>query len=244
MKFSPSLLKGKFIRRYKRFFMEAELETGETIVAHCPNTGAMRGLLTPGCEVYVEHIQSETRKLLYTWHISQHNQTLVGVNTHSPNQIVAEAIDANLLPDLTGYMSMRREVRYGYNSRIDILLDYDHTPPVYVEVKNVHHIEVVNGQRIAMFPDSVTTRGAKHMQELMDVVAAGGKAMVVFVIQRNDVDAFSPAHHIDPAYAEVCRKAYEAGVEMRPFSCLVNKDEIKLEKEIPFLPYINLKGIE
>jgi sugar fermentation stimulation protein A len=173
MRFSTPLLPGRLVKRYKRFLADIELNSGELITAHCANSGALLGGTTPGLKVWVSHNPSPTRKLHYSWQIVEMDNTLVGVNTSLPNGIAEEAILAERILELVGYEHLKREVKYGTNSRIDLLLTSPNKPPCYVEVKNVH----LKREGGAQFPDSVTTRGAKHLRELESMVAQGRYAL-------------------------------------------------------------------
>lgn len=238
MKFSSPLLEARFIRRYKRFFLEAETTDGQVITAHCANTGKMLGLLEEDSIVYLEPQNDPSRKLRYTWQMSQLDNTLVGTNTHLPNKILAEALENKLIEELLPYEAVRREVRYGDNSRIDFLLEFKDERPLYIEVKNVHHKEIIDGLHVAMFPDTVTTRGAKHLDELKYLVDQGGRAIVIPLVQREDVTHFMPAHHIDPAFGEKCLAAKKAGVKIMPFSCKMSLEGVKLHQPLEFIDKI------
>lgn len=229
MLFKTPLLKGSFIKRYKRFFVDFELENGSVATAHCPNTGAMKGLLTPGCEVYVSKSDNPNRKLAYTLEMMREDNTLVGVNTSHPNALVEEAIAAKLIPQLDDYASMKREVKYGQNSRIDLLLSSPKHPNCYVEVKNVHY----KVGDTALFPDAVTERGQKHILELLEMKQQGHRSVMFFVIQRNDVENFDFAELIDPVYADLARQAILSGLEAFAFTFDVSPNEIKLARQVP-----------
>ncbi len=226
MFFSSPLIKGILIKRYKRFLADIQLESGEVITAHCANSGAMLGITTPGSVVWVSFENSPQRKLKYSWHIVEVEQTCVGVNTSWPNFLMAEWILSGKIPPLAGYDQLRREVAYGKNSRIDILLQSPDKPDCYVEVKNVH----LKRGEVALFPDSVTTRGAKHLAELYDVVQKGQRAVMMYVIQRNDCSRFSLAEDIDPAYAIAAKKAFDFGVEAYACTCMVSPQSIEFDR--------------
>ncbi len=231
MIFSTPLYPGRLIKRYKRFLADIELEDGTFITAHCPNSGAMQGLTLPKTPVWVSLSSNSSRKLPYTWQMVQIEGTFVGMNTSNPNRLVEEAIKAKVIPELQGYQTLRREVPYGKNSRIDFLLESPSHKLTYVEVKNVH---LKRGQ-IAAFPSSVTTRGAKHMRELSDMVRQGHEAYVVYVVQRNDCEGFEIATDIDPIYGQETLRAYETGVKPLVYACEVTPKAITITHSLTFI---------
>ena len=224
MRFDPPLLPGILVKRYKRFLADVDLgETVETV--HCPNPGAMLGLDSPGSRVFVSCSDNPKRKLQKTLEIVESDNTLVGINTGHPNRLAEEAIGADLIPELAGYKILRREVRYGENSRIDLLLSDGQQPNCYVEIKNVH---LSRQQGLMEFPDSRTKRGEKHLRELSAQVAAGMRAVMLYVIQRDDGERFRLARDIDPAYAAAFDEARAAGVQMLAWACQVGEQEINI----------------
>ncbi len=229
MRFPNPLVKGTLIKRYKRFLTDVELESGDVVTAHCANPGSMLGLTDPGLEVWLSPAANPERKLRYTWEMVHDGRALIGINTAHPNGLVAEAIEAGTITELQGYGSQRREVKYGRNSRIDILLKGD-GPACYVEVKNVHLSRVPG---TAEFPDSVTARGAKHLVEMTDMVAQGHRAIMVYLIQRGDCDHLSIAADIDPNYDEGLTRALESGVEAVAYSCKLTLEAITVENAVP-----------
>jgi sugar fermentation stimulation protein A len=229
MRFPAPLLRGRLVQRYKRFLADVKLETGEAVTAHCANSGSMLGVSEPGAEVWLSPAAKAERKLRYDWEMIRVGPGLVGINTMHPNRIVGEAIVAGAIPELAGYGALRREVRYGRNSRIDILLEDDGRPPCYVEVKNVH----LRRGEVAEFPDAVTARGAKHLGELAEVARGGARAVMVYLVQRGDCDAFRLAADIDPGYAEAFRSVTAAGVEALAYACRLTTEEIAVERRIP-----------
>ncbi|MFN0218922.1 MAG: DNA/RNA nuclease SfsA [Hyphomicrobium sp.] len=236
MKFASALLPGRLIQRYKRFLADVRIDTGDTVTATCPNTGSMLGLTTPGARVWLSTSDSPTRKYRHTWEIIEADfgggPTLVGVNTSHPNAIVSEAIAADAIPELTGYASARREVKYGINSRIDILLEGGSSErSCYVEIKNVH---LMREAGLAEFPDSKTERGVKHLAELTAMVREGHRAVMLFLVQRVDADAFAVAGDIDPAYRAAFLAASAAGVETLAYRCALSTEAIVLDRRIPF----------
>ena len=228
MKFPDPLLRGRLVRRYKRFLSDVELDGGELVTAHCANPGSMIGLAEPGSEVWLSPARNPARKLRYSWEMIRIGEGLVGINTSHPNGIVADAIAAGRVAELAGYGGIRREVKYGRNSRIDLLLEADGRPPCYVEVKNVH----LKRGAGAEFPDSVTARGAKHLVELSDMVAAGARAVMFYLVQREDCDDFAIAGDIDPNYATMLDKALAAGVEAICYCCKLTTEAIELDRPL------------
>lgn len=232
MKFPDPLIRGRLIKRYKRFLTDVELDDGSVIVAHCANSGSMESVKDPGAEVWLSPARNPDRKLKFTWELIRIGETLVGINTSLPNLIVSEAIEKGVVDELKGYASLRREVKYGKNSRIDILLEDDAKPKCYVEVKNTTmRRNLENGP--AEFPDAVTSRGAKHLVELSDMVRDGHRAVMFYLVQREDADAFTVADDIDPTYAEELAKAMKAGVEVVCYACTLSPDEIVVSRKIP-----------
>lgn len=231
MFFPEPLVRGYLVKRYKRFLADIELEDGGLITAHCPNTGAMQGLTNPGTPVWVSHSSNPSRKLAHTWQMAEVEGTFVGMNTANPNPLVEEAIRSNVISELQGYQSLRREVSYGKNSRIDFLLENPSEPFTYVEVKNVH----MKRGKVAAFPSSVTTRGTKHMQELSEMVRQGHKAYVVYVVQRNDCEGFQIATDIDPDYGQETLNAIENGVMPLVYACEVSPEGIRITNPLNFI---------
>ncbi|MBI1180218.1 MAG: DNA/RNA nuclease SfsA [Alphaproteobacteria bacterium] len=229
MRFHAPLVRGTLVERYKRFMADVVLETGETVTAHCANSGTMLGLKAPGSTVWLSPAANPDRKLKFTWELVDADGGLVGINTSYPNAIVAEAIAAGGIPELADYGGLRREVKYGRNSRIDILLEQDGRPPCYVEVKNVH---LRRDGSLAEFPDAVTARGAKHLVELGDMVAAGHRAVMLYLVQRMDCDKFAIARDVDPAYDAGLKVAVERGVEVLCYGCRLTTEEIAVDRTL------------
>lgn len=236
MEFGSPLIRGKLIQRYKRFLADVRLDSGEVITATCTNTGSMIGLKEPGTAIWLSTSDSPTRKYRHTWELVEadlgHGPTLVGINTSHPNRLVAEAIAAGKVASLQGFSALRREVKYGRNSRIDILLEDAAKGRCYVEVKNVH---MSRQHSLAEFPDSVTERGAKHLAELADMVREGHRAVMVYLIQRGDTDRLAFADDIDPGYVEAFRVAAAAGVEAIALRCHLTPHAIEVETQVPIL---------
>ena len=233
MRFPDPLLPGTLVGRYKRFLADIVLDTGEAVTAHCANSGSMLSVDAPGAEVRLSPARNPERKLRYTWEMIRIDGGLVGINTGHPNGLAAEAVKAGTIPELAGYASLRREVRYGRNSRIDLLLEGNGRPPCYVEVKNVTLRRGGGADAPAEFPDAVTARGAKHLEELAAMVGAGHRAVMLFLVQREDCPRFAIAADIDPAYAEGLARARAAGVEALCYGCRLAPEEIVLDKPIP-----------
>jgi len=230
MKLPHPLYQGKLIRRYKRFLADVELENGVTITAHCPNSGSMKGCSDPGMPVLLSQSDNPKRKLKYTWELVKANGAWVGIHTGYPNKLVQEAIEAGTIPELQGYTNIRPEVKYGKNSRVDLLLE-GQAGSCYVEVKNVTLVE--NG--LALFPDAVTTRGQKHLLELMEMVKSGHRSVIFFVVQRADGTAVAPADRIDPEYGRLLRQAVANGVEALAYRAEVTPQHIRLTMRLPVL---------
>lgn len=224
MRFPHPLVRGSLIRRYKRFLADVRLDGGEEVTAHVANSGAMLGTSAPGMEVWLSPATNPLRKLAWNWELCRLDGHLIGVNTAHPNLVAAEAIAAGRIPELAGYESLRREVKYGRNSRIDLLLEAPGRPTCYVEVKNVH----LKRGPWAEFPDAVTERGSKHLLELRDMVAAGGRAVMLYLVQREDCTGFRPAVDIDPTYAAGLAAAMEDGVEAICYTCRMSLEEITI----------------
>jgi sugar fermentation stimulation protein A len=234
MRFASPLVRGTLIERYKRFLADVRLDDGRLVTATCPNTGSMLGLTTPGVPVWLSESDSPTRKYRFTWELVEvdlgKGPLLVGINTGHPNTLVAEAIAARRIRHLAGYRGLRREVKYGRNSRIDLLLECSTKGLCYVEVKNVH-LSRTHG--LAEFPDSVTERGAKHLSEMSDMVRQGHRAVMVFLIQRSEAKRLAFARDIDPTYGEAFDAARAAGVEAIALRCRMGTDAIVVDRAVP-----------
>ena len=238
MKFPSPLIRAKLIKRYKRFLADVELEDGTMMTVHCPNPGSMMGLKEPGSIVWISKASNPKRKLSHTLeliNLPARNDTLVGVNTNQANAIAEEAIASGLFPEFGTYEVLQREVKYGENSRIDILLSTQHngrTHKTYVEVKSV---TLQRRDGLHEFPDGVTERGRKHLRELSNITKNGDRAIMLYLIQRNDGDKFSFARDIDPLYNEAFDQATAQGVEAFAIRCKISSREIVAEKMIEII---------
>jgi sugar fermentation stimulation protein A len=233
MIFARKLVEGRLIRRYKRFLADVQLP-GEVVTAACPNTGSMLGCMEPGSRVWLSESDNASRKYRHTWELVElagAKPVMVGINTGLPNALVAEAIAAGAIPELSGYRTLRREVGYGEErSRVDILLESPRRKSCYVEVKNV---TAAASRGVAVFPDCVSERGAKHLRELMRLKAGGLRPVQVYCVQRGDVSEVRPADAIDPEYGRTLREALAAGVEVLAYRARVTPTEIAIEGRIP-----------
>ena len=234
MKFQAPLIEGRLVRRYKRFLADVELKSGGVVTAHCANPGSMLSVDEPGSEVWLSPARNPERKLKYTWEMIRVGPSLVGINTALPNALVEEAILEGKVPELSGYGGLRREVKYGKNSRIDILLEKPGGPDCYVEVKNVTMRRDLSPTAPAEFPDAPTARGLKHLEELSRMVEAGHRAAMFYLVQRQDSRACGIAADIDPGYAKALGAALKAGVEALCYGCRLSPHEIGVADPIPF----------
>ncbi len=235
MRFPEPLVPGRLVRRYKRFFADVALESGEVVVAHCPNPGAMLGLNTEGLgaegrKAWLSPARGAGRKLAWTLQMVEADGGLVGVNTLTPNTLVAEALAAGSIPELAGYALHRREVRMGAASRVDFVLEHPERPRCWLEVKNCH---LRREGPLAEFPDCVAARSARHLRELSDRVAEGERAVQLFVIQRMDCEAFAACADLDPTYARGLDAAAAAGVEVLAYACALDLEEIRIVRRVP-----------
>ena len=236
MRFTAPLVPATLVRRYKRFLADVALPCGETVTAHCANPGSMIGLAAPGAPVWLSRSHNPKRKLSHSWELVEvdlgSGAELVGINTTNPNALAAEAIAAGLIPELAGYGTIRREVKYGRNSRVDFLLEAPGRPPCYVEVKNVH---LMRQKGLAEFPDAVTKRGAKHLEELAAMAAAGARAVMLFLVQIASAERFALARDIDPTYGMQFDRARAQGVEALARRCRLSRDTIEVAEAIAII---------
>ena len=234
MRFPSPLQRGRLLIRYKRFLADIELENGETVTAHCTQPGTMMGLTEPGNRVWVSESDNPKRKLKFSWELVEvdlgNGPVMVGVNTGLPNKLAAETIRGGAIKELTGYSELRREVAYGTNSRVDILLEENGIKSCYLEIKNVG---LMREHGRAEFPDAVTTRGTKHLGELSAMVREGNRAMLLYVVQREDAEHFVVARDIDPDYGQAFDEARAAGVEALAYACTLSDEEIVIRGRIP-----------
>lgn len=235
VKFPSILCKGRLLRRYKRFLSDVELESGETVVAHCANPGSMMGLAEPGSEVWLSPNTNPKAKLDWRWELVRTGAgDLVCINTGHPNRVAEAAISAGAIPELSGYASTRREVKYGANSRIDLLLEEGGRPACYVEIKSVTLRRPEGPHPTACeFPDAVTKRGAKHLSELGYMADGGARAVMLYLVQRNDCDHFRIAADIDPDYAAAMADSLTRGVEVLCYACEVTPEGIRIDRPLP-----------
>ncbi len=231
MLLDSELIEGSLIKRYKRFLADVKLENGEIVTAHCPNTGSMKGYKEEGLRVWLSKNNNPKRKLAYTWEMVEDSSgELIFVYAAKANTLVKEAIEVGKIKELQSYEKIRTEVKYGsQNSRIDLLLEKDNEK-CYVEVKSV----TMKEGDILMFPDSVSTRGQKHLQELMEVKERGDRAVLFFAVLREGGNGFLPAKEIDPVYAQLLQEAREKGVEVLIYQVCFKELEISLETKIDF----------
>jgi sugar fermentation stimulation protein A len=236
MRFPAPLIPATLLKRYKRFLADVQLDNGETITAHVANPGGMTGLATPGARTWLSKSDNPSRKLAYSWELVEvdlgSGLELVGVNTAHPNALVGAALAAGMIPALAGYETIRREVKYGKNSRVDFLLEDHARPRCYVEVKNVH---LMRQPGLAEFPDAVTARGAKHLDELAAAVAAGARAVMLYVIQIGSANRFALARDIDARYGAGFDHARAAGVEAIAWRCTLNRETIEVTAAVPIV---------
>ena len=226
-----NLQQATILRRYKRFLADLKLESGEEVIAHVPNTGSMRSCWAEGWPSLITQNNDPKRKLHYTLEMTHNGETWIGINTSRTNQLAVEAIKNNVIKELSDYQSLRQEFTIG-ESRIDLLLQSSLRPDCLVEVKNVTLRENLEN-KLATFPDSVTARGSKHLDTLADWAVSGKRAVMLYIIQREDVEEFAPAVDIDPFYAKQLKRAMELGVEVLCYRCNLSPREILVSKKLP-----------
>ncbi len=225
----PQLTNGILIQRYKRFLADIKLETGKTVTAHCPNSGSMKGCAIPGSPVWLSESLNPKRKYKYTWELIKTPETMIGINTMVPNKLVKQSIENDLINELSGYDQVRAEVKTSSHTRLDLLLEKQGKEKCYVEIKNCTLVE----DGIAMFPDAVTTRGQKHLDELEHLVSQGHRGVIFFLIQRMDAKLFKPADMIDKIYAQKLKKVVKNGVEIVVRDTSINTQLIRIRNAVP-----------
>ncbi|WP_022666973.1 DNA/RNA nuclease SfsA [Desulfospira joergensenii] len=225
----PSLIEGRLIRRYKRFLADVELEDGQMVTAHCPNSGSMKGCALAGAPVWISESDNKKRKLKFTWELIQTPESMIGVNTQVPNKLVGESIKNGLVEELEEFTKVRPEVKTSDHTRLDLKLENESGQICFVEIKNCTLVE----QGRAMFPDAVTTRGQKHLDELARLAGQGHRAVIFYLIQRTDAKIFSPAAGIDPKYAEKLKSARKNGVQIITRDVRINPRRICLNRAVP-----------
>jgi len=235
MRFREPLVVGRLIRRYQRFLADFALDDGTIVTAHCANPGSMRTCLVPGSRGWLSRSDDPRRKLRFTWQIAEVGRARVYVNPIGANQLAREGIETGVVGELDGYASLRSEVSYGARSRVDFLLEGDRGL-CYVEVKNA---TLLLARGVAGFPDAVTKRGLRHLDELCQMVGAGARAVLLFCVSRTDAHALAPADEIDPAFGRALRRAAAAGVELLAYRARVTPREIRLVARVP----IELPGL-
>jgi len=245
LKFSPPLIKTTLLKRYKRFLADVVSNEHGEFTTHCPNTGSMKNCWQEGDTAWLLDSQNPKRKYLYTWVLNQNLQgDWICINTHLANQVVSEGIENGVLEELQGYESLRQEVKYGEeNSRIDLLLTDPAKPDCYVEIKTVTLLESGDNpdsgepfqSGAGYFPDAVSTRGQKHIRELVSMVEQGHRAVLLFLVQHTGIKTVGPAAHIDPKYAELLYDAAQKGVEIYAYNTHISAAEIKLQQALPVI---------
>ena len=229
MKFEKKLLQGTFLKRYKRFFVDLKFNN-KTITAHCPNSGSMMGLLKAGSKVWFSKTDNEKRKLKFTLQIIESNKKLVGINTHLTNKIILEALEKKKIESLSKFTNIKSEVKFSINTRFDFLIS-NSAKKCFVEVKNV---TLVRENSIAEFPDAITSRGTKHLIELVNAKRKGYESYLIYLIQREDCKSFKIAKDIDQMYKNAFDTALKNGVKILCYDCKLNNEEIKLNNKINY----------
>lgn len=229
MNFNSPLISGTILKRYKRFFVDVTLEDGSIVTAHCPNTGSMKTCLETSWPCLLSHHNNPKRKLKYGLEMTSNGSTWIGVNTQLPNILVRDSIKNGEILELKGYSNIQSEFKLG-KSRIDLYLSND-KEDCFVEIKNV---TLIGPNNEALFPDAVTERGKRHLEELISLKKAGKRACMFFLVQREDVSSFRPAHEIDPGYSQKLKEAYDLGIEVLVYQASLSEKGIKISKALPF----------
>ena len=230
MNFENKLISGQFIKRYKRFFVDIKIN-GKTVTAHCPNTGSMKGLLKKGNKVWLSKSNNPNRKLKYTLEIIEDNKVKIGVNTHSSNKIIKKALQEKKIKEFSSIANIKPETKFGSNTRFDFFIT-NKNDKVFIEVKNV---TLSRKKGIAEFPDAVTSRGLKHIKELIKASKKDFKIYILYLVQRNDCKFFSIAKDIDPEYASELSKAVKNKLKILCYDCKFSSKGIKLNNQISFI---------
>ncbi len=225
----PKLIKGQLVRRYKRFLADVTLADGSMVTAHCPNTGSMRGCSEPGQPVFLSVSFNPKRKLKYTWELIQMPSSLVGINTQVPNRLVKESILHGCIEALEGYTDIKSEVKTSEGTRLDLYLSGAGLEDCFIEIKNCTLVE----NEVARFPDAVTLRGKKHLEELEQLAEKGHRTIVFFLIQRMDAKRFSPAVDIDPDYSQTLARAVGNGVEAMAVDTVIDVQGVRIGRPLP-----------
>jgi sugar fermentation stimulation protein A len=225
----PKLITGTLVKRYKRFLADIELANKEVVIAHCPNSGSMKGCAMPGSPVWISQSDNPKRKLKYTWELLQTKDSMIGINTQVPNKLVKASIENGLVAELKEYTKVRAEVKTSDHTRLDLLLENEAQKTCYVEIKNCTLVE----DGVAMFPDAVTIRGQKHLDELVCLRKQGHRAVIFYLIQRMDAQVFTPAAMIDKDYAIKLKNAVKNGVEIITRDTFIDPGIIQLRKAVP-----------
>ena len=229
MKFPKKLIKATILKRYKRFLSDIKLDSNEIVCAHVPNTGSMTKCWAENWDAYISKSDDPKRKLKYTLELTHNGQSFICVNTGIANKIAKEALEKGVIKELADYKNIKPEQKI-LDSRLDFYLTGDDLVDAFVEVKNV---TLKDDKTTALFPDAVTTRGQKHLVDLMKIKEMGHRAVMLYVVNREDVSSFSPAIDIDPKYSQLLKEAKDAGVEILAYQALINENEIRLVKSLP-----------
>ena len=230
MEFTQALIKGKLIKRYKRFFVDIKLDK-EIVIAHCPNTGSMKGLLDEGNEVFISRNDNPKRKLKYTLEIIKVKKKLIGVNTHFANKITYHGLTNNLIKEISDNDTIKPEVFFDKETRFDFFIEKK-KQKIFLEVKNV---TLFRDENIAEFPDAVTSRGSKHLKTLIEAIKKGYKSYLLFLVQIQGVESFKISKDIDEEYFKNYLLAKKAGVNFLAYRCKINPNQIKIEKKIKII---------
>ncbi|WDP91879.1 MAG: DNA/RNA nuclease SfsA [Desulfobacter sp.] len=227
----PPLIQGRLVKRYKRFLADVELEDGSLVTAHCPNSGSMKGCAEAGAPVWISKSDNPKRKLKYTWELIRTKTSCIGINTQVPNKLVKQSIEKGLVAELADYTKVKPEVKTSAHTRLDLMLEDNQGRRCYVEIKNCTLVD----HGLASFPDAVTTRGQKHLDELVSLHEQGHGAVIFYLIQRMDAERFTPAADIDPVYAQKLAWAAGKGVQIitRDVEILPEAGIIRLRRSVP-----------